>query len=103
MDYGNDLLTSSVATPIVEETLFRGLLFAGLVQWVPPWLAAAFSAMVFALWHEDPLGLPPLIVGGLFLAYAYYRSGSLWVPIIAHGLNNWLVVSVLLAFNGMAR
>src|ERR1017187_6546197 len=71
-DYAKGVLTAAVATPIVEETMFRGLLFAGLVQVAPPWLAALVSALIFALWHQDPYRLLPVTVIGLGLAYAYY-------------------------------
>jgi membrane protease YdiL (CAAX protease family) len=93
-DYLADLISSCVATPIVEETLFRGLLFAGLVQWVPSWLAALVSALLFSMWHGEPYRLIILGVMGLGLAFAYYRTGSLWVPIVMHATNNWLAVSV---------
>ena len=102
VDYCNDILVGSVATPIVEETLFRGLLFAGLAQWVPAWLAAPFSALVFALWHQEPYGILQLTVMGVWLAYAYYGSGTLWAPIAVHAANNWLVITVSFAANSLA-
>jgi len=92
-DYLADILGVCVATPIVEETLFRGLLFAGLVQWVPAWLAALVSALLFSMWHAEPYRLVILGVMGLGFAFAYYRTGSLWVPIAMHATINWLAVS----------
>jgi membrane protease YdiL (CAAX protease family) len=92
-DYLADLVGTCVATPIVEETMFRGLLFAGLVQWVPAWLAAIVSALIFSMWHSEPFRLVILGAMGVGLALAYYRTGSLWVPIAMHATNNWLAVS----------
>ncbi len=93
IDYCSDIIDTAVATPIVEETMFRGLLFAALAQWLPAWLAAVISSLVFALWHQEPYRILPLTVMGLGFAYIYYRSGTLWAPIAAHAFNNWFVVS----------
>ena len=103
IDYFSDIIDSAVATPIVEETMFRGLLFAALVQWFPAWLAALISSLVFALWHQEPYRILPLTILGLGAAYIYYRTGTLWAPIAAHALNNWLVVSVAFWMNSIAR
>jgi membrane protease YdiL (CAAX protease family) len=92
-DYLADFVGSCVATPIVEETLLRGLLFTGLVQWVPAWLAALTSALIFSMWHGEPYRLVILAVMGVGLALAYHRAGSLWVPIGMHATINWLAVS----------
>lgn len=73
--------------------MFRGILFAGLVQWVPAWLAAIVSALLFSMWHGEPYRIVILAVMGLGLAFAYYRTGSLWVPIAMHATINWLAVS----------
>jgi membrane protease YdiL (CAAX protease family) len=97
--YVADVVGSAVVTPIVEETLFRGILFAGLVQWVPAWLAALTSALVFAMWHGEPYRIVLISVMGLGLAFAYYRTGSLWVPIAMHATVNWLAVSASYLFN----
>jgi membrane protease YdiL (CAAX protease family) len=98
-DYLADVVGTCLATPIVEETMFRGLLFAGLVQWVPAWLAALMSALLFSMWHGEPYRLVILGVMGMGLALAYYRTGSLWVPIAMHATINWLAVSASYLFN----
>ncbi|MBV8282573.1 MAG: CPBP family intramembrane metalloprotease [Candidatus Eremiobacteraeota bacterium] len=100
IDYWNDVVTSAVATPIVEEALFRGLFFAALVQRMPAWLAALISSFVFAVCHFEPHRIIPLTIMGVGFAYIYYRSGTLWAPIAAHALNNLLVVSLTLWLNG---
>ena len=94
VDYLSDVIDSSIATPLVEEMMFRGLLFAALAQWLPAWLAALISSLVFALWHQEPYRVIPLTIMGLGLAYIYYRSGTLWAPIAAHALNNWLALTI---------
>ncbi len=88
--YVIDILQGSVVTPIAEETLFRGLLFAGLVQRMGPVPAALVSATLFGLWHFEPYALPHLIIAGLVQAYVFYRTRNLWAAILTHGIVNWV-------------
>jgi membrane protease YdiL (CAAX protease family) len=46
--------------------------------------------------HMNLPALPFYMVLGAVYAEAYRRSGSLVVPIIAHGLNNSIIVAALL-------
>src|SRR5271165_1827650 len=103
LDYFSDIIDTAVATPIVEEMMFRGLLFAALAQWLPAWLAALASSLVFALWHQEPYRILPLTIMGLGFAYIYYRSGTLWAPIAAHAFNNWLIVSATYLASSLGR
>jgi membrane protease YdiL (CAAX protease family) len=103
VDYVSDVIDCSVATPMVEETMFRGLLFAALAQWLPAWLAALISSVAFALWHQEPYRIVPLTIMGLGLAYIYYRSGTLWAPIAAHALNNWFALTMAYLWSGFGH
>jgi membrane protease YdiL (CAAX protease family) len=82
-----DVLSSVVIAPFAEELLFRGVLFAGLLQRLPFPYAAGLSAATFGLVHERDVLLP--IFGlGFGLAYVYWRTETLWAPIVTHaGLN----------------
>jgi membrane protease YdiL (CAAX protease family) len=73
-----------VAAPIAEETFFRGFLFPTLrVRWGVFWAALA-SGLLFGAFHFNLGLLIPFTVIGMFLAYAYAFSGSLWTSIFAH-------------------
>lgn len=88
----------SVLAPFVEELMFRGWLFAALVQRLPlPW-AATISGVLFGLAHVDPYALLPLSVIGVGLAILYYRSRSLWTTIAAHCVNNFISLALVFAF-----
>jgi len=92
-----DLVTGAVVAPFAEEILFRGLIFGGLAQRMPVAAAATASALLFALSHG--LGVVvPIFVLGLGLAYVYTRAGTIWAPMVTHGLVN--AVSLLLVFAG---
>ncbi|MCR6686124.1 CPBP family intramembrane glutamic endopeptidase [Pseudoxanthomonas sp.] len=95
--------------PAYEELLFRRVLFGRFLAAGRPWLGMAVSSLAFALMHEVP-GIsanPPLAVVQLLAVYAgmgaafawvYRRTGTLWAPILAHGLNN----AVALLAHGLA-
>jgi membrane protease YdiL (CAAX protease family) len=89
-----DILQGSVVSPIAEETLFRGLLFAGLAQRMPPIVAALISSTIFGLFHLTPYWLPALVTVGLVQAFVYYRTRNIWAAIVTHGVVNWIAFSL---------
>ena len=93
-------LIAVVIFPIVEETLFRGLVFSGL-KGKSRWIAYAAGCCLFALSHVwqlassglSPLGLARLaqyLVPGAVLCRTYERSGSLWSAVAVHAAANAL-------------
>ncbi len=93
--YALDILQASLVSPIAEETLFRGLLFAGLAQRMAPLPAALASSILFGLWHFEPYALPTLTTFGLFQAWVYYRARNIWAPIATHGVVNFVLFTLL--------
>ena len=99
------VLVVVVLAPMYEELLFRRVLFGRFLRGGWPWLGLVLSSLAFALVHEVP-GLsdnPPAAVLQLWLSYAgmgaafawlYWRTGTLWAPILAHGLNNGLALAL---------
>lgn len=79
-----------VFAPVAEEFVFRGVL---LQRWAIRWnlpVGIVLSSILFGMLHiNNPLGLTMF---GVVMALLYIRTRSLWVPIIAHAINN--VVSV---------
>jgi membrane protease YdiL (CAAX protease family) len=98
------LFVAAIVAPVVEETMFRGVLYRYLREasaGLRPALSVCFSALVvsflFAVIHPQGfLGLPPLMA--LALAFTLMREwrGTLLPPMIAHGINN--AVATLLLF-----
>lgn len=89
-------LFAVVLAPVVEELVFRGILFPALrdVGW--PRAAMAVASLGFGLIHGNAAAFLPLSALGGFLAWLYLRTGNLWAPILAHFLFN-LVPFVLIA------
>jgi membrane protease YdiL (CAAX protease family) len=102
------VLVASVAAPVVEETMFRGVLYRHLREAtgrLAPALSALVSALassfVFAVIHPQGwLGVPLLMALALAFALAREWRGSLVPGMVAHGLNNG--VAALLLF-GLSR
>lgn len=87
-----------------EEIFFRG----GLQNLISaagrnPHLAIWVTAVVFSIVHLQFLGFVPRVLLGAFFGYAMYWSGSLWLAVICHALNNSMVVaSQCAAHNGLS-
>jgi peptide-methionine (S)-S-oxide reductase len=86
------LVGAVAVAPVVEEFIFRGLLFH---RWALKWgtrggLLATTAA--FALLHASPVNAFLL---GFGFALIYLRTGSLPLTMAAHGLNNLIALELL--------
>ncbi|GMU59736.1 MAG: hypothetical protein AMXMBFR34_14990 [Myxococcaceae bacterium] len=88
-----------VAAPVCEEFLFRGVLQRGLMGKLQPPAAIVVTALVFAAFHLDPVGLLARFEMGVVFGLLAWRSGSLWPSVAAHAANN-LVSSALFFASG---
>lgn len=77
-----------VGAPVMEELLFRGLLFRSLRGWMPFWPAAAASSLLFAVMHGYRVIPLVQLILGLFFCRLYERTGSLSASMVAHSANN---------------
>ena len=74
--------------PLLEELMFRGLLYPSLRQELGIAPAIALSSFFFASIHTDVSRLLPLMSLGALLAFLYEKKRTLIPPIIAHALWN---------------
>jgi membrane protease YdiL (CAAX protease family) len=97
-----------VVAPVVEETMFRGVLYRHLreaTSRLRPALAVLASALVvsvlFAAIHPQGLLFIP-VLGALAFAFCLAREwrGSLLAPMVAHGINNGVTLLLLLLMVG---
>jgi hypothetical protein len=82
--------------PIIEEIIFRGVIYNGARSVFSGWGAGLFSSVMFAAVHFDILYLLPLFAMGLALCYLREKTKSLYLPIVLHSLNN--LISVIVCF-----
>ncbi|MCX6286943.1 MAG: CPBP family intramembrane metalloprotease [Bacteroidetes bacterium] len=72
-----------------EEFMFRGLLQKLLKGWLKNiHLAIFITGFLFGLMHLQFYGLLPRMILGVIFGYLFYWSGSIWVPVFAHFINN---------------
>src|SRR5690606_15272529 len=81
---------------ISEELFFRGIIMRMVHQRVGKVIhAILLSAIIFALMHGNPMGFVSIIIAGAILAAVYYLTGSLWLSMLAHLLNNGLQIILI--------
>jgi membrane protease YdiL (CAAX protease family) len=91
-----------VAAPIGEEMLFRGYMFTALRNWRGTLPAAVITGLLFGAVHvlsAPALDLVPLAALGFGLCLLYRYTGSLYVTIVAHSINNTIAFSALENWN----
>lgn len=95
-----NLLMMAIIPSIGEEFFFRGLLQRLFSEWFRNvHIAIFFTAFLFAAIHFQFYGfLPRMILGALF-GYLFYWTGSIWIPVFAHFLNNGSAVILSFLIN----
>jgi len=100
-DLFSNIFFISIAPALIEEIFFRGCLQQILLNWMrkTPFAAIFLVAALFSLFHWQLSGFFPRLFLGLLLGLAYYYSGSLWVSILMHAINNFVSVLLIFLFN----
>lgn len=88
--------------PIVEEILFRGILYPAIKQIGYPRLAAIGTAILFALFHVNLVTFASLTAVALGLILLYEFTDNLLAPIIAHSIFNASNVFMIFLSSGHA-
>lgn len=86
----------AVVAPIGEEIFFRGFAYQGIKNRLGSKWGAVLSSLAFAALHTNLPAFIAYFVLGLILVWLFQRTKSLTAPILAHGLNNFISVMVLL-------
>lgn len=92
------IIVVSVIGPILEEIIFRKIIFGTLYQKYNFWIAAIISSVIFALVHMEPEHVLLYSAVGLTFAYLYIKTKRILVPIIAHVSMNTFVIVVQTIF-----
>lgn len=93
------IIVISIIGPILEEIVFRLVIFGSLYKRFNFWIAGLISALIFAAVHMDFEHLLIYTAMGFVFAYLYIKTKRILVPIVAHVALNLFVsiVNVLLA------
>lgn len=85
-----------IFAPIFEELMFRGTLYRNSEP-MGQWFAIVVSGVLFGLWHENYNQLIFASVVGMFMAFIYARTRSIFPCMIIHFIINSLATVIQLA------
>lgn len=95
-----NVVVMAITPAICEELLFRGVLQNQLAKWFKNvHIAVWVAAIIFSAIHFQFYGFFPRIILGAALGYLLVYGKSLWLPIVAHCLNNFMAVVVAWGVN----
>jgi membrane protease YdiL (CAAX protease family) len=87
------LLALAGLAPLVEEMLFRGILYGWLAwRWggAVAWIA---SSLAFAAAHVELAHIILVLPLGLWFGWLRRRTDSLWPSLVAHAVNNGFAIA----------
>ncbi len=90
------IISMVIFAPILEELIFRRVLFGGLYQKTNFIIAALVSALIFAAVHGELQHTLIYMAPALVFSFIYFKTKRLLAPILAHLLMNGFVVVVQL-------
>lgn len=88
------ILVTSIAAPLVEELLFRGIVYKRLRTIMNITPAMIISAALFGLVHGNMVQFIYAFLIGLIFAFVYEKFKTIWAPIILHASANLLSVII---------
>ena len=96
-----NLLLMAVLPALSEEITFRGVLqqlltaphrLSSFASRLSPHLAIWLTAIIFSAIHMQFYGFVPRMLMGALFGYMLVWTGSLWVPMLMHFVNNGMAV-----------
>lgn len=90
-----------ILSPVVEETLFRGIVYRALCRNTTKTMGMIGSALLFGAFHGNIVQMMYASLMGGVLAYVYQKYEKLWAPVLFHGAANVAIylVTVFLSFD----
>lgn len=86
---------ASFLVPLWEETFFRGFVHNALRNRFGRWPSILLGALIFGLFHLDPLQVITAFLLGVALHWLYEESHSLYPSILLHVINNLFAQGLL--------
>lgn len=88
------LILYGILSPVVEEAVFRGLIYNRMKRCFQPKIALACSALIFGAYHGNLVQALYGTILGLLIAYTYERYGSFAAPVIFHAIANVSIYAI---------
>ena len=86
--------------PLCEETFFRGILFRGLLNRFGLGVALGVTSVLFAYFHQTIVQTVLMVFLGCYFGTLVYLTGSLWSSVLAHAVNNLVVLLLMWRYKG---
>jgi membrane protease YdiL (CAAX protease family) len=86
--------------PLCEETFFRGILFRGLLNRFGIGVALGVTSVLFAYFHQTIVQTVLMVFLGCYFGTLVYLTGSLWSSMLAHAVNNFVVLLMMWRYKG---
>jgi membrane protease YdiL (CAAX protease family) len=95
-----------ISLAIIEELLFRGIIFQALVDRFGMITIALLFAILFSMAHlanpsYDPIAMLNTFLASLVFSFAWYHTRGLWLPIILHISWNLVIYIMGMTLSGM--
>ncbi len=78
----------SIAAPIFEEMIFRGIILDGFLKIYSPKKAIIWSSVIFGIAHFNPWQFIGALIIGAFIGWLYWKTHSLLPGIFVHFVAN---------------
>lgn len=88
------ILLPAIFAPVLEEIIFRKIIFGSLYKRMNFFLAGLLSALIFGFIHGEPQNILLYASMGYVFAYLYVKTKRIIVPIIVHAAMNTITVIV---------
>ena len=89
------VLAITVTAPLIEEVIFRGMIFNDLKQIMPVFWVIIIQGLLFGIYHFN---IVQFIYGsflGIMFGLVYNWAQNIWIPVILHFSNNLMAVIAL--------
>lgn len=86
------VIVPALVGPILEEIIFRKIIFGALYKRMNFFFAAILSSLVFGIIHQEPEHILIYTAMGFVFAFVYVQTKRIMVPIIVHMSMNSIAV-----------
>lgn len=86
------IIIPAIIAPILEEIIFRKIIFGSFYKRTNFFIAALASSIIFGLVHMDVTHIITYTAMGLVFAFLYVHTNRIIVPIVAHMAMNTITV-----------
>src|SRR5699024_1090959 len=86
------IIVPALVGPILEEIIFRKIIFGSLYKRTNFFIAAALSSLIFGIIHQEPEHILIYAAMGFVFAFIYVQTKRIMIPIIVHMSMNTIAV-----------